>query len=175
MAKSAEKPSSIFGIRLTGKNPLGGSGLSSETIPPATGASLVLDTNATLDWMVFRDVGMGAAARAIERGQVAWLVCPGMRAEFARLLAHPRLAPWSPRADQALAIFDTFAGLHPDPCPLPQPRLRCTDADDQIFLDLALAQRCRWLLTHDRALLTLARRAAPLGLHIIRPADFMLD
>ncbi|MFP5353710.1 MAG: prolyl oligopeptidase family serine peptidase, partial [Gemmatimonadota bacterium] len=30
--------------------------------------------------------------------------------------------------------------------------LSCRDADDQVFIDLALATRCRWLLSRDRAL-----------------------
>jgi predicted nucleic acid-binding protein len=50
-----------------------------------------------------------------------------------------------------------------------EPRLRCRDADDQVFIDLALVHRARWLLTRDKALLALARRARPLGTEILRP------
>ena len=48
-------------------------------------------------------------------------------------------------------------------------RMRCTDPDDQKFIDLALGHRARWLVTRDRAVLKLARRARTLGLNIVTP------
>ena len=48
-------------------------------------------------------------------------------------------------------------------------RLRCTDADDQMFIDLAVSHRARWLLSRDRAVLKLARRAAKQGVLIMPP------
>jgi predicted nucleic acid-binding protein len=50
--------------------------------------------------------------------------------------------------------------------------MRCTDPDDQVFIDLALACKARWLLSKDRALLKLARRARALGLSIQPPASW---
>ena len=47
------------------------------------------------------------------------------------------------------------------------PGLRCTDADDQKFIDLALHFGAAALLSRDRAVLRLARRAATLGLSIV--------
>ena len=47
--------------------------------------------------------------------------------------------------------------------------LRCTDPDDQKFLDLALQLGRCTLLSRDRAVLKLARRAAPLGVTIQSP------
>jgi hypothetical protein len=47
--------------------------------------------------------------------------------------------------------------------------LSCVDPDDQGFIDLALAHRAAWLFTRDRALLDLARRAAPSGCRIAPP------
>jgi predicted nucleic acid-binding protein len=48
--------------------------------------------------------------------------------------------------------------------------LHCTDPDDQVFIDLALVAGARWLVTQDRALLRLARRAALRGVVIVPPA-----
>ena len=48
-------------------------------------------------------------------------------------------------------------------------RMRCTDGDDQKFIDLALGHGARWLLSRDRAVLKLARRARPLGLSVLTP------
>ena len=41
--------------------------------------------------------------------------------------------------------------------------MRCTDEDDQKFIDLALAARAVALLSADRAVLRLARRASRSG------------
>jgi predicted nucleic acid-binding protein len=38
-----------------------------------------------------------------------------------------------------------------------------------VFIDLALAHRARWLLTRDKALLSLARPARVLGVEILKP------
>ena len=48
--------------------------------------------------------------------------------------------------------------------------LRCSDADDQMFIDLALAAGAQWLFTRDRALLRLARRASERGVVVLRPS-----
>ena len=51
------------------------------------------------------------------------------------------------------------------------PRLtpRCSDPDDQIFIDLAIAQGAQLLLTRDRALLKLARKAQRHGVWVATP------
>jgi predicted nucleic acid-binding protein len=130
--------------------------------------AVVLDTNAALDWLVFRDPGMHALAAAIQAGQLRWLQCAPMRRELLHMVVHPSLAVWKADAAHAAATIDRWAvdtstptGPHP---------LRCTDPDDQIFIDLALASGARWLVTHDRALLKLARRARPRGLAVLKPA-----
>jgi uncharacterized protein len=133
---------------------------------------LVLDTNACLDWLVFRDPGALGFVRAVEQGQVALLACACIREELAHMLRHASLARWRVDADEALATFDR----HARPLPLPQPgagqRLACSDPDDQVFIDLAVTQCAQWLLTHDKALLKLARRARLLGVKVSRPKDW---
>ena len=49
----------------------------------------------------------------------------------------------------------------------PSPRLVCRDPDDQKFIDLALSTQARWLISRDKALLALAKRAKPRGLSIL--------
>ena len=128
----------------------------------------VIDTQVLLDWLVFGDAGVARWAAAVEMGEVRWIACPAMRTEFAHMVGHPRLARWQPKSEQALSIFDRHAEIRPEPA-ASSPRLRCRDADDQVFIDLALEHRVRWLLTRDKALLALARRARPLGVEILKP------
>lgn len=128
----------------------------------------VLDTNVLLDWWVFRDPRGAHWRDEVVAGRIRWLACPRMRLEFERQLGRTALARWSPDAAAALAGFDTHAQPLPDPPPAP-PALRCRDGDDQVFIDLALAHGARWLLTRDRDLLALTRRARRLGLEILKP------
>jgi uncharacterized protein len=136
--------------------------------------SVVLDTNATLDWLVFKDAAMQQLTQCIEGGQVRWLASPRMRDELQHMLCHPRLASWSPDAPSALKTFDNWVGLVAEPRLAPAQRLLCSDSDDQVFIDLALAEGASWLVTHDRALLKLARKARPRGVVILPPVRWSL-
>ncbi len=136
--------------------------------PPA----VVLDTNAVLDGLLFRNPGMHAVQTAIEAGALCWIASPRMREELLRTLSYPALTKWLPSSERTLAIFDRLAQVCPEPEPTRAGPFICSDPDDQVFIDLALAHEARWLITHDRALHKLARRAALLGLRILKPADW---
>jgi uncharacterized protein len=137
---------------------------------PFEAPAAVLDTNVVLDWLVFKDAGVQALAAAVQSGTLRWLACARMRDELADVLARPQLQHWQTDVAAALAAFDRHAALRPAP---PPSHLPCRDADDQVFIDLALAAGCRWLLTKDRALLALARRARPRGLLVQTPAAWL--
>jgi predicted nucleic acid-binding protein len=139
--------------------------------PPDTLPRISLDTNVVLDWLVFRNPAVLPVVAAIQQGRVQWIACASMRTELARTLGYDNLARWAPDREQALATFDAQALLLPEPATLPA--LRCSDPDDQVFLDLAAAAGARWLLTHDRALLRLARRARNLGVTVMQPRLWM--
>ena len=113
---------------------------------------------------------MTDCARAIEAGALRWLACASMRAELTRTLADPALARWRPDPERVLGTFARHAWLCVDPAA--QSALRCTDPDDQVFIDLALGQRAHWLVSHDRAVRALARGALARGLRIVAPQDF---
>jgi predicted nucleic acid-binding protein len=141
---------------------------------PSAPATLVLDTNATLDWLVFNDAGMAALAAAIQTGVVTWVATPRMREELLRTLSYPSLAKWKPDCERTLTAFDRWAQARPEPERSSHGPLLCSDADDQVFMDLAVAVRARWLVTHDRALHRLKRPAARLGVLVLRPGDWAL-
>jgi predicted nucleic acid-binding protein len=135
---------------------------------------IILDTNVVLDWLVFEHSSGLAVGRAITIGEVRWIVSPPMQEELidvlGRLLTLPTLTRWSTRHAPALAGMRAWA--HPVPAPGPLPhgeRLRCTDPDDQCFIDLAIFRRTPSLLTRDHALRRLARRARPLGVAVLTP------
>lgn len=133
--------------------------------------AVVLDTNVVLDWLLFNDRGVSALAAALRSGRLRWLACARMRDEFERTLRRPELARWHPHGLRLLARFDNHAAMLA--APVSTPVLRCDDADDQVFVDLALENQARWLISHDRAVLRLRRRAAALGLLIAKPAHWL--
>ena len=129
---------------------------------------LILDTNVVLDWLYFRDPRCDALARTIASGQARWLASGAMRDELAHVLGRGVRAVGEHAGDAAavLAGWRRWATpVEPDGSAVP-PGLRCTDADDQKFIDLALQVGASALLSRDRAVLKVARRAALHGLRI---------
>lgn len=149
------------------QEPLSELSLTSET------PRVVLDTNVVLDWLLFDEPAAAALARAIIMGRLRWVVTAPMREELAHVLARGLAAARGTEASALLATWDRHAALHPEP---PSHRLlRVTDPDDQKFVDLALCVRARWLVSRDRAVLKLARRAALAGTAIVTPGNLRLE
>lgn len=136
---------------------------------------LVLDTNAVLDWLVFDNPSSVAVTSAIASGDVRWVVNEAVRDELAHVLGRGVVERWAPDLLQLWRTweFHSTSTVLPSPHATPH-RPRCTDTDDQKFVDLALDAGARWLITRDRALLKLARRARMLNLLIVTPERFTL-
>ncbi|MES3004241.1 MAG: PIN domain-containing protein [Pseudomonadota bacterium] len=137
-----------------------------ETAPPI----VVLDTNVVLDWLVFRNPECTALGAAIVAGDLRWIATQAMRDEIAHVLARGHLDAWEPDLASLWAHWDRHCTELPTPEPAGPPgRLRCSDPDDQKFIDLAVACSARWLLTRDRAVLKLARRLGERGIDTLPP------
>ncbi len=134
-------------------------------------APVVIDTNVLLDLYVFHDVGVRVLADALGAGAVLARRSEAIDAEFTDVLSRPQFDLSPQRQTAILAAWQTLAVAHTTP---PTAPLVCSDADDQKFLDLALAVQARWLVTKDRALRRLARRARPWQLAIVPPQAFAL-
>ncbi len=137
--------------------------------------NVVLDTNAVLDWLVFDNPASQAITEAITSGRVRWIVNAAVRDELADVLARGVVDRWQPDLRRLWNHWDRYAAPSEQPARASQQRPpQCTDTEDQKFIDLALGNGARWLITRDRALLKLSRRARPLGLAIVPPERFML-
>jgi uncharacterized protein len=132
---------------------------------------IVLDTNAVLDWLLFADPEMQTLATAIEQGRLRWIATAAMRDEFEHVLGRGLAAERGADPARFEVTWDQHCTEHPSAPPAMAP-LRCTDTDDQKFLDLALAAGARWLVSRDRALLKLRSKAAALGLAIVAPGQW---
>ena len=137
-----------------------------KTVPPI----VVLDTNVVLDWLVFGDPESDAVAAAIVAGEARWVATRAMRDELAHVLARGHLDDWAPDLDALWAHWDRHCTELPTPESVGPPgRLRCSDPDDQKFIDLAMVSNARWLLSRDRAVLKLARRLREHGVETLPP------
>jgi putative PIN family toxin of toxin-antitoxin system len=128
---------------------------------------VVIDTNIALDLLVFDDPAQAALSQALAAGALEWIVTAAMRDELARVLGYPliarRLQAGGRQAEAVLAAFDArtrrIEGVPPRaPCV-------CSDPDDQVFIDLAVAQGAR-LLSKDRAVLSMRKRLAARGVAV---------
>jgi len=139
---------------------------------------LVLDTNIVLDCLVFRAPATRDLTAAIEAQRVQALVHQHALDELERVLAYPqcRLAVTGQR--QALDCYRAAAVLVPmpdgfsrDDLMLPPGFPRCRDRDDDPFVALAYHARADGLVTKDKAVLKLRRKARRFGVAILAPAD----
>ena len=127
----------------------------------------VLDTNVVLDWLLFGNPQCVPLQQALTSAAMRWVATVEMRGELTHVLGRGHLDRWRPDLALLGSQWDKYCVEVPVPPPASHAtRLRCTDADDQKFIDLALACGARWLLSRDRAVLKLARKAQARGLTI---------
>lgn len=119
-----------------------------------------------LDWLVFRDPRVGMLSQWFSERRMRWLATPAMHLEFMHVLARPGMQAWEPDLEAVGQAWAEHAHIVPAPAAAPW---RCRDTSDQMFVDLAAAHRAQALLTRDRSLLALARRARASGLLIGAP------
>lgn len=128
---------------------------------------VVFDTNVLLDFWVFDDPLARPLRAAFDAGRVLALRSADCDAEFAEVLAR---ACFALDADRRAGLLAAWCGKaipipHVGPAPF-----ACSDPRDQKFVELAVCARADALVTKDRALLALRRRAARVGLKIVAPA-----
>lgn len=134
---------------------------------PASAPCIVLDTNVVLDWLVFDNPACVGLATQIASRDWRWIATQAMADELAAVLQYPAIRRWPFEEAQVWQRWAQWTHLTPE---APRSPLTCADADDQKFIDLALAHPAQHLLTRDRALLKLARRAAAWQVSILTPA-----
>jgi predicted nucleic acid-binding protein len=124
---------------------------------------VILDTNALLDWRVFKDPAAHPIAQGLAEGRFRWVACPSMEKEWHQVWPRSVFARWQPDPALTTTVYQ-FAEMVDEP---PRGPLRCKDPDDQVFIDLALHVGATWLFSKDAALLKLARRARLRGVNVL--------
>lgn len=132
--------------------------------------SAVIDTNVALDLLLFEDAEVNPLGRALALGQLTWLACARMGDELRHVLARGLAQTRQTSAEEVHRAWCERVTLQP--APSVGWHLHCSDSDDQVFIDLSLAHAATWLISRDRAVLKLARRARHHGVAIVTPLQW---
>ena len=135
----------------------------SSPVAPVLASPIVIDTNIVLDLFVFADAAAVPLRQALDAGTLGWIATQPMRDELERVLAYPQIVPrmdfYGRSAAEVLGHFDRLVRRVEV---APKTTATCKDADDQKFIDLAVAHGAR-LLSKDRAVLCMKKRLLALG------------
>ncbi len=128
----------------------------------------VLDTNVWLDWLVFDDPGLAPLRAAFAEKRLEIVIDAECEAELQRVLGYRFYGKVFSTEIQETCLAECRRiaqriSLNEKQGVLP----RCTDPDDQKFLELAAAAGADVLVTKDLELLRLSARALPF--RIVRP------
>ncbi len=135
---------------------------------------VVLDTNVLVSLYVFSDSRFAPLRERIESGEWQALTNEACFNEFRRVLGYP-LFGLSPESQMgALNAYQLDVTRADDVRPGSASLPRCSDRDDQKFLELARDSAADWLVTADKALLRLARRDRLRGLFRIMTPEMAL-
>lgn len=127
----------------------------------------VIDTNVLLDFWVFDDPAARPLRAALESGRINALRSGDCVDELAQVIMREKFTLATEARFDILREWDRLATPVARVFAAP---VACSDPHDQKFLDLAYTARADWLVTKDKALLKLARRARRDGLLIVAPA-----
>jgi putative PIN family toxin of toxin-antitoxin system len=135
----------------------------SEMLP----TSVVLDTNVVLDLWHFDDVEARELRILLETRALHVVTSKALDDELHDVMSREQfIASRGVVLKHWRALSTTIAVNAPAPW-------MCHDKHDQKLLDLAVSSRAAALITKDKALLTLARRAACASLMIASPKDYL--
>lgn len=128
--------------------------------------AVVVDTNIVLDLLVFADPAVAPLRDLLAQGRLQWVATQAMRDELERVLAYPQIVPrlafYGLDAAAVLAAFDARSRQVPE---APRVASVCKDADDQKFIDLAVAHRAI-LLSKDKAVICMRKRLLAQQAHV---------
>ena len=135
----------------------------------------ILDTNIWLDWFVFvhePETPMALLKSTMTQQGTTILMTQAMWDEWVDVLGRPQFKVEPER--QAGILAQTRALIEwMEATPTPIERIRCSDKDDQMFIDTALALKVDCLISKDRHLLRLRARAKKQGVAIVTPEQWV--
>ncbi len=127
---------------------------------------IVIDTNVLLDIWIYSDTATVTLRQKLLDRQLQWLTTAAMREELLRVLDYEHIARRREKdgisSIDVMQAFDRHSSCVPD---APRSSYVCKDADDQKFIDLAVANKAI-LLSKDRQVLKLKKRLVLVGVQV---------
>jgi uncharacterized protein len=140
----------------------------------------VFDTNVVIDWLVFDDPYLKPLRERIVARDVAVVTNALALAELKRVLGYPTLRLDAIRQSDVLTRYIEQTtevsmpnGFAADSLLLPERFPNCRDRDDDAFLALTFHTRATALITRDKALLKLKKRARKFEVTILSVQEVM--
>ncbi len=134
---------------------------------------VVLDTNVCLDLFVFKDPRWSVILNGLHKGHIIAVTRDDCRQEWLAVLHYEHLPINDDTRAQFVDAFDAVINcIAPDEKNFILPR--CSDKDDQKFLEIARDAEVETLITKDKALLKLARKTRQAGYYNIETPESFL-
>jgi predicted nucleic acid-binding protein len=151
------------------------------TLPSSTPRlTLVLDTNVVIDWLVFDDPFMSPLREGVACRNVCVFTHAAAIVELERVMGYPALKLAPNRQASIVGKYLAQTSVPPLPPGFSRSQLltpagfpQCRDPDDQHFLALAFHTQSTALVSRDKAVLKLRRRARKFGVHIHTVAEMI--
>lgn len=144
--------------------------------PAMAPLKLVLDTNVVLDWLVFKRASM----QMLHEERITVVTSAAALDELQRVLTYPQLKLDEARRKEVLDAYQARAtpgavpdGFARDNLHVPPEFPRCKDRSDEHFLALVYHAGADALVSKDKAVLKLRKRARKLGLKILDVPQFL--
>ena len=140
-----------------------------------TPKQVVIDTNVCLDLFVFKDPRWALLLSGLNDGSITAITREDCRQEWLAVLHYPHLPINDVSRPQTIAAFDNLIRcVAPIPKNIALPK--CSDKDDQKFMEIACDAGVETLITKDKALLKLARKVKQAGYFTITtPEQFIAN
>lgn len=126
----------------------------------------VFDTNIILDFFVFDDPGSKHLLNALHEGRILSFCTPSTLEELRIVLSR---SIFSLLPEKQTKILEKWKQLSVSLEDIPQEQLKCRDADDNKFLDLAFQVKPATLISKDKLVLKVRSKARKYGIVIHRP------
>lgn len=131
---------------------------------------IVLDTNAVLDLLLWRNAELDCVAQALADRRARLSCDEACLRELRTVLRYDKFGLDEEGAARLYADYLALVELHPLPDQSDASLPRCRDREDQKFFDLAVRSGADLLVSRDRAVLRLGRhRLCPPTLKVVAP------
>jgi putative PIN family toxin of toxin-antitoxin system len=130
---------------------------------------VVLDTNILLDLFYFKDQSVEGLLNGLVAHKITAYTCADIWAELEEVLARK---PFNQTWEQIKAIRDLNSSLFEWLTPVvKRSGIKCSDPDDQIFIELAVTVAPCYLITKDKDLLRLSKRLLQANIQTLKKID----